>query len=214
MVGDWTKMTCKLWGIFANVLANENLLWQLASFFVLQNICKLRHFLRGFSSSSGHLLKRRTCVESVRVRADMLAHSCMMTRLACWNYEYAVCSLITQKKRLIQNLIYLKSPLSTTGFYQYALFFTCLSASIYYMYNRYLMCVCVCVCVCACMCVFESVRVCACVHACVHACVRACVCVCVYDALPHGEWRLNTRTSSVLIPRQAPLNIKGTCSPV
>ena len=39
--------------------------------------------LRGFSSSSRHLLKRRTCVESVRVRADLLARSCMMTRLVC-----------------------------------------------------------------------------------------------------------------------------------
>ena len=37
--------------------------------------------LRGFSSSSRHL-ERRTCVESVRVRADMLARSCM-TRLVC-----------------------------------------------------------------------------------------------------------------------------------
>ena len=39
--------------------------------------------LRGFSPSSRHLLERRTCMESVRVRADMLAHSCMMTRLVC-----------------------------------------------------------------------------------------------------------------------------------
>ena len=39
--------------------------------------------LRGFSYSSRHLLERRTCVESVRVRADMLARSCMMTRLVC-----------------------------------------------------------------------------------------------------------------------------------
>ena len=39
--------------------------------------------LRSFSSSSKHLLERRTCVESVRVRADMLARSCMMTRLVC-----------------------------------------------------------------------------------------------------------------------------------
>ena len=35
-----------------------------------------------------------------------------------------------------------------------------------------------------------------------------------YDALPHGDWILNTGTSSVLIPRQAPLDIKGTCSAV
>ena len=39
--------------------------------------------LRGFSSSSRYLLERRTCVESVRVRADVLARSCMMTRLVC-----------------------------------------------------------------------------------------------------------------------------------
>ena len=39
--------------------------------------------LQGFSSSSRHLLERRMCVESVRVRADMLARSCMMTRLVC-----------------------------------------------------------------------------------------------------------------------------------
>ena len=35
-----------------------------------------------------------------------------------------------------------------------------------------------------------------------------------YDALPHGDWILNTGTSSVLIPRQAPLDIKGRCSAV
>ena len=35
-----------------------------------------------------------------------------------------------------------------------------------------------------------------------------------YDALPHGDWLPNTGTSSVLIPRQAPLDIKGTCSAV
>ena len=35
-----------------------------------------------------------------------------------------------------------------------------------------------------------------------------------YDALPHGDWILNTGTSSVPIPRQAPLDIKGTCSAV
>ena len=39
--------------------------------------------LRGFSSSSRHFLERRTCVESVWVRADMLARSCMMTGLVC-----------------------------------------------------------------------------------------------------------------------------------
>jgi len=39
--------------------------------------------LRFFFSSSRHLLERRTCVESVRVRADMLARRCMMTRLVC-----------------------------------------------------------------------------------------------------------------------------------
>ena len=39
--------------------------------------------LQFFSASSRHPLKQRTCVESVRVRADMLAHSCMMTRLVC-----------------------------------------------------------------------------------------------------------------------------------
>ena len=71
---------------------------------------------------------------------------------------------------------------------------------------------------------FESVCMCVplCVRACVRACARArvcvcvcvCMCVCVYDALLHGDWRLNTGTSSVLIPRQAPLDIKGTCSPV
>ena len=76
--------------IFANVLAN-------ASFSVLQDLttCKLFRATRFpettsrfapyefFSSSSRHLLERRTCVESVRVRADMLARSCMMTRLVC-----------------------------------------------------------------------------------------------------------------------------------
>ena len=36
-----------------------------------------------FSSSSRHLLERRTCVESVRVSADMLARSYMMNRLVC-----------------------------------------------------------------------------------------------------------------------------------
>ena len=66
----------------------------------------------------------------------------------------------------------------------------------------------VCVCVCASVCVYASVCVCVCV--CVYVCVCVCVCVCVYDALPHGDWRLNTGTSSVLIPRQAPLDIKGT----
>ena len=35
-----------------------------------------------------------------------------------------------------------------------------------------------------------------------------------YDALPHGDWILNTGSSSVLIPRQASLDIKGTCSAV
>ena len=35
-----------------------------------------------------------------------------------------------------------------------------------------------------------------------------------YDALPHGDWILNTGTSSVPIPRQAPLDIKGTGSAV
>ena len=38
--------------------------------------------LRVFFPSSRHL-ERRTCVESVRVRADMLERSCMMTRLVC-----------------------------------------------------------------------------------------------------------------------------------
>ena len=38
--------------------------------------------LQVFSSSSRHLLERRTCVESVQVRADMLADM-MMTRLVC-----------------------------------------------------------------------------------------------------------------------------------
>ena len=38
--------------------------------------------LRVFSTSSRHL-ERGMCVESVRVRADMLASSCMMTRLVC-----------------------------------------------------------------------------------------------------------------------------------
>ena len=33
-----------------------------------------------------------------------------------------------------------------------------------------------------------------------------------YDTLPQGDWILNTGTSSVLIPGQAPLDIKGTCS--
>ena len=55
------------------------------------------------------------------------------------------------------------------------------------------------------MCAFESVCVPLCVHA--RACVCVSVCVCVYEALPHGDWRLNTGTSSVLIPRQAPLDI-------
>ena len=35
-----------------------------------------------------------------------------------------------------------------------------------------------------------------------------------YDALPHGDWILNTGTLSVLIPRLVPLDIKGTCSAV
>ena len=39
--------------------------------------------LQFFSTSSRHPLERRMCVESVRVRADMLACSCMMTRLVC-----------------------------------------------------------------------------------------------------------------------------------
>ena len=39
--------------------------------------------LRVFFSSSRQLLGQRTCVKSVRVRADMLARNCMMTRLAC-----------------------------------------------------------------------------------------------------------------------------------
>ena len=48
----------------------------------------------------------------------MLARSCIMTSLVCENYECVVFSFITQKKRLIQNLIYLKSPTpSVTGFY-------------------------------------------------------------------------------------------------
>ena len=41
------------------------------------------HALQGFPSSSRQLLERRMCVESVRVGADMLACSCMMTRLVC-----------------------------------------------------------------------------------------------------------------------------------
>ena len=69
-----------------------------------------------------------------------------------------------------------------------------LSVCKYILYVQQIANVCVCVCVCV-LCV--------------------CVCVCVfYDALPHGDWRLNTGTSSVLIPRQATLDIKGTCSPV
>ena len=55
--------------------------WRLASFSMLQNIRKLCHFLRltsFFSSSSRHLLEGRTCVESVWVRADMLAGSCIL----------------------------------------------------------------------------------------------------------------------------------------
>ena len=39
--------------------------------------------LRVFSASSRHPLERRTFVEVVRVRADMLARCCMMTRLVC-----------------------------------------------------------------------------------------------------------------------------------
>ena len=39
--------------------------------------------LRVFFASSRHLLERRTCEESVRVRGDTLARSCMMTRLVC-----------------------------------------------------------------------------------------------------------------------------------
>ena len=39
--------------------------------------------LRGFSSSSRHLLERRTWVESVQARADVLERSCMMTRVVC-----------------------------------------------------------------------------------------------------------------------------------
>ena len=39
--------------------------------------------LRVFSSSSKHLFERRTGVESIGVRADMLARSCMMTTLGC-----------------------------------------------------------------------------------------------------------------------------------
>ena len=39
--------------------------------------------LRGFTSSSRHLLERRTCVESLQVRANMSARSYMMTRLVC-----------------------------------------------------------------------------------------------------------------------------------
>ena len=62
------------------------------------------------------------------------------------------------------------------------------------------------------MCICECVYV--CVPLCVHVCVSVSVCVCVYDALLHGDWILNTGTSSVFIPRQAPLDIKGTCSPV
>ena len=75
-------------------------------------------------------------------------------------------------------------------------------------------CVCVCVCVWACMCAFVSVCMCVCLCVCMYVWVWVCVCVCVYDALLHGEWILNTGTSSVFIPRQAPLDIKGTCSPV
>ena len=59
-----------------------------------------------------------------------------------------------------------------------------------------------------------SVRARACVCGWVGGWVGRCVGVGVYDALPHGDWILNTGTSSVLIPRQAPLDIKGTFSPV
>ncbi len=79
-----------------------------------------------------------------------------------------------------------------------------LSVCKYILYVQQIASVCVCELACVCL------RVCVCVCASVHVCV----CVCVYDALPHGDWILNTGTSSVLIPRQAPLDIKGTCSPV
>ena len=55
------------------------------------------------------------------------------------------------------------------------------------------------------MCTSVHARMCVCM--CMCKCLCVCVCVCVYDALPHGDWILNTGTSSVLIPRQAPLDI-------
>ena len=92
---------------------------------------------------------------------------------------------ITQKKRLIQNLTYLKSPPSVTGFYQYAHFCTYLQVYNYYICTTNV-CVCACVCVWAPVCIWECVHV--CVPLCAHMCVCVCVCVCVYMSACVRVW--------------------------
>ena len=129
MAGGWTKMTRKSsYEVFSLTF------WWLASFSVLHSIQKLCHFLRLIRFFL--FIKRSSRVKDVCGICSgkgWYVSRQLYTRLIFWNYECVVCSLITQKKRLIQNLVYLKSPPSVTGFYQYTLFFTCLSASIYYM---------------------------------------------------------------------------------
>ena len=181
MVGGWTKMTRKLsYEVFSLTFLQMKTSYDDMRAFPCYKIsgnyvtfCALR----GFSSLSRHLLERRTCVEYVRVRADMLARSCMMTSML----KLGMCSMqLTQKKRLIQNFIYLKSPPSVTGFYQYALFFICLSASIYVQHIANVR-VCVCVCVRerererAHVWAFESVCMPLCMRARAQAHVRVCV---------------------------------------
>ena len=69
------------------------------------------------------------------------------------------------KEAIDSEFIYLKSSPRVTGFYQYALFCTCLSASILYVQQIAN--------------VRVRFRVCACVCASVRACVGVCACVCV-----------------------------------
>ena len=108
MAGGWTRRTHKS----SYEVFSLTFWWMKTSYDNLQALPCYKisanyvtfHTLQGFYSSSKHLLEWKMRVESVQIRADMLAHNCMMTRLVCWNYECVVCSLITQKKRLIQNL--------------------------------------------------------------------------------------------------------------
>ena len=85
-------------------------------------------------------------MESVRVRADVLARRCLMTRLVCQNYQCVVCGLITQKKRLIDNLFEIVNECHWF-----------LPVCKYILYVQQIANVCVCVRVCVCVCEDENV---------------------------------------------------------